>query len=82
MVLELILIGAVIYVVAHKIHDRKEKKRALKANIGSRHGPVVEVPAIDDTEINGPIEELPAYQKEKLPAYHRLDEHPAFGTNK
>lgn len=82
MVLEIILVGAAIYIIAHKVHDRKEKKRALKAQAASRHGPVVEVPIADDTGVSGQMEDLPAYQKEKLPAYQQIDEHPALGTNK
>jgi hypothetical protein len=28
------------------------------------------------------MEDLPAYQKEKLPAYQTVDEHPSFSTVK
>jgi hypothetical protein len=78
MVLELIALGFGIYIIAHKVKGRKEKKRALKAQEASRHGPVRVVPIIDTAV----TEDLPAYQNDKLPLYESLEQyHPALRNN-
>ncbi|KAM5449214.1 hypothetical protein MaudCBS49596_005039 [Microsporum audouinii] len=59
-------IGAAIYFTAEKIHDHREKKRALKAKHPSKHA------LLEDDQT---IEDLPAYHKEKLPAYDMVDQH-------
>jgi len=81
MVLELILLGVGIYVIVHKHKDRKEKKRALKAQEAGQHGPVREVSIIDKTSATGQMEDLPAYQNDKLPAYETVEQHPALRAN-
>jgi hypothetical protein len=67
---------------SEKIHDHKEKKRALKAQDTLRHGLVEEVSTVEGTVVHGQVDNLPAYHKENPPQYHELDQHPAFRANK
>jgi hypothetical protein len=78
----IIAFGAAIAFTAKKIHDRKEKKRAPKVQDALQHGSIEEVEIIDNTTADGPMEDLPTYQKEKLPAYHKRDQHPVLQTSK
>ena len=64
-------IGAAIYVTAEKIHDRKEKKRALKAQATLQHDFIEDVSLINDTKVRRQMETLPFYHQEPLPAYHK-----------
>jgi hypothetical protein len=65
-----------------KLHQKRKKKQALKAQDASQHGPIEEVSIIDDETANQQTDDLPAYHKETLPPYHPLDEHPASRSNK
>lgn len=67
-------IGAVIYISATKIHERKEKKRTLKAQTASEHDLV-------GTTVHLTDEQLPVYHKELLPPYNMEDQHPALRTD-
>jgi hypothetical protein len=78
----IVAVGAAIYFSAEKIHDHKEKKRALKAKEALQHGLVEEVSIIDGATVHDQMEPLPAYHKERLPAYHMEDQHPAFKGKK
>ncbi|EFQ98212.1 hypothetical protein MGYG_01248 [Nannizzia gypsea CBS 118893] len=62
-------LGAAIYITAEKIQDHREKKRALKAKNASKQALLK-----DDDSIMA-IEDLPAYQREKLPAYEFVEQH-------
>jgi hypothetical protein len=78
-----IAIGIAVYYSTEKIRERKEKKRALKAQEALDRGLVEELSAVDDTTghlINN--EDLPAYHKENLPPYRMQDQHRAFQTDK
>ncbi|KAG5208030.1 hypothetical protein GTR04_3398 [Trichophyton interdigitale] len=70
-------LGAAIYITAEKIQDHREKKRALKAKNATKQAHLK-----DDDSVMA-VEDLPAYQTEKLPAYdiqqhHQHHQHPAL----
>ncbi|KAK2760695.1 hypothetical protein FQN54_001930 [Arachnomyces sp. PD_36] len=75
--LVVIAVGAGIYVAAEKIHDRKEKKRALKAQQALEQDSFEKDSVIADATEPGKMDELPAYHQENLPPYQRVDQHPA-----
>ena len=70
MVVLILAVGAAIYFTAEKVRDRKEKKRALKAQEALRYGIVKSVSIIDDNAARLSMEHLPPYHKETLPPYH------------
>lgn len=78
-----VALGFAVYFTAEKIHDRKKKKRALKAQAALQNDSADEISTIDDATEDDQMEEnLPAYSKENLPPYRRVDQHPAFKTNR
>ncbi|KAF1811895.1 hypothetical protein P152DRAFT_458851 [Eremomyces bilateralis CBS 781.70] len=77
-----LVVGAAIYFTAEKVHERREKKRVLKAQEDLQYG-VVEFDSItDNTTVHDETEPLPAYNKATLPPYHMEDQHPAFKSKK
>jgi hypothetical protein len=78
----LVAVGVAIYYTVEKVHDRKEKKRALAAEEASKYGSVVEFSTTEGTAAHYGTDSLPAYHKEKLPAYAMMDQHPALKTKK
>jgi len=77
-----IAIGIAVYYSTEKIRERKEKKRALKAQETLDRGLVEELSTVDGATDHLNNENLPAYHKENLPPYHIEDQHPAFQTDK
>jgi hypothetical protein len=72
-------IGAAIYYGVEKIHDHKEKKHGLKAQL---HGPVVERSiSPDHGDANSDEEHPPAYEKEWHQECPTADEHPALRSD-
>lgn len=56
-------LGAAIYITAEKIQGRREKERVLKAKNATKQA------LLKDDDSVMAVEDLPAYQTEKLPAY-------------
>lgn len=73
-----IAIGVAVYFTTEKVREHKEKKRALKLQQASEHGPIEEITTGDLHD----DEHLPGYQKEVLPGYHMEDQHPALRNEK
>jgi len=69
-----IAIGAIAYFTTEKVHERKQKKRALKAQEALDRGVVEELSAVDGTTDHSNDEDLPEYQME--------NQHPAFRNEK
>ena len=78
----IVAISVAIYISAVKVHDRKEKKRALKAQEVLQRGLVEELSSIDNTTGHLDNDHLPVYHKERVPPYHMEDQHPAFHNDK
>jgi hypothetical protein len=76
-----VAIGAAIYLSVAKVHERKEKKRVLGNEQISTRGLVRVLSTMEDTTSHK-IGQSPAYHKERLPAYHEKDQHPALRTDK
>ncbi|KAF3491497.1 uncharacterized protein GIQ15_01014 [Arthroderma uncinatum] len=76
----IVAVGAALYVTAEKIHDHREKKRALKAKEALRHGSEDDS-IIDTATANDHMDNLPAYHKGNLPPYHMVDQHPGPTPN-
>jgi hypothetical protein len=77
-----VAIGVVIYISAAKVHESKEKKRALKAQGALERGLVEELSTIDDITDHLDNEHLQVSHKERLPPYHIEDQHLTFHTDK
>lgn len=77
-----IAIGIAVFYSTEKIRERKEKKRALKAQEALDRGLVEELSTVDDTTGHLNDEHLPAYHKENLPPYGMQDQHRAYQTDK
>jgi hypothetical protein len=73
-----IAIGAIAYFTTEKVHERKQKKRALKAQEALDRGVVEELSAVDGTTDHSNNEDLPAYHKESLPAFRNEKHHHRF----
>jgi hypothetical protein len=75
-------IGIAIYVSAEKVHNSREKKRALKALEASEHGSIEERSSIDDIPHQLNKETLSDYHVENSPPYQMEDQHPALRNDK
>jgi hypothetical protein len=70
----IVAVGAAVYYSADKIHEKKEKKRTLKA----QRGVIQELYPADGAAGLQQMEDLPVYSKENLPIYHQEDQYPAL----
>ena len=78
----IVAVGAAIVLTADKIHDHKEKKRALKAQEELQRNLAEDVSIFDGTMIHHSMKNPPAYHEDNLPHYHKADQHPASRHNK
>jgi len=77
-----VAIGFAIYISTAKIHERKERKRALKAQEALERGLVEELSTIDDAAGHLNNERLPVYHDARLPPYRIEDQHPTLHPGK
>jgi hypothetical protein len=69
MVFVVLAVGAAVYFTAKKVQDRKEKKKAAKAQVARQHGAAQMVSNTGDNAVPRPMETLPPYQNDSLPPY-------------
>ena len=71
-----VAVGAAIVLTSKKIHSRKKKKRALKAQKALQDSLHEGKATIDNATVHRHIDDLPAYHTESLPPYYAVDRRP------
>ena len=77
--------GLAIYFISKKVHEKRETKRAMKAEEELRLQHNIDELAglgIDGAPGHVNVEKLPGYERERLPTYHHIDQHSPLGTDR